>query len=309
MSDRRRALSQRVLQAGVFVAGLALCALHAGAAAQSDRDAPPGAGRILDVRAHRFIDEATLVARIAAVRYRLLGEIHDNPAHHRLRAGLIARIVASGRRPAVVMEQLELVRDESLVEAQRRGADADALADAGGLDKRGWRWPLHAPLIEAARAAGLPLHGGGLPVSALRAEPRDASAANAAWRTRLAEARWGEREEAALRKEIEGSHCGRIGKALVPRMAQAQRWRDAAMAQAVVRAATPDGSILIAGDGHVRRDLGVPRYLPPEETVSVGFVETPDAPTADDAVFDYVWYTDAAPREDPCAAFAAPRAR
>ena len=293
----------------MLIAAVAFAPHDAGAAAQSERDPHAAAGQILDVRAHRLIDEATLVARIASVRYRLLGEIHDNPAHHRLRAALIADIARSGRRPAVVLEQLELARDANLGEAQRRGADADALADAGGLDKRAWRWPLHAPVIDAARAAGLPLHGGGLPVSALRTEARDESPANAAWRSRLAAARWGEREDVALRNEIAASHCGQIGTALVPRMAQAQRWRDAAMAEAVVRAATADGTILIAGDGHVRRDLGVPRYLPLGETVSVGFVEAPDASADDDAVFDYVWYTEAAPREDPCAAFTRPRTR
>ena len=294
----------RVLRAALWLMLLTSAIAGAASLAQPDGNPEPVAGRILDVRAHRFIDEATLVARIAPVRYRLLGEIHDNPAHHRLRAGLIAEIVRTGRRPAVVLEQLLIGRDAALADAQRRGADADALADAGALDKRGWLWPLHAPVIDAARTAALPLHGGGVAADALRAGTRNAST-----QARLAAADWGEREEAALRKTIEASHCEQIGPALVPRMAEAQRWRDAAMAEAVVRAATPDGTILIAGDGHVRRDLGVPRYLPSRNVVSVGFVETGGGQSEDDAVFDYVWYTEEAQREDPCAGFTAPHTR
>src|SRR5512132_2372469 len=86
--------------------------------------ADAGPPRIWDVSAQRFVDESTLDARLVAARYRLLGEVHDNPAHHRLRARTIAAIAAGGRRPAVVMEQLDFGVEGALQEAQRRGADA-----------------------------------------------------------------------------------------------------------------------------------------------------------------------------------------
>jgi hypothetical protein len=92
------------------------------------------------------------------------------------------------------------------------------------------------------------------------------------------------------------------------------------MAQSLVNAATADGAVLIAGDGHVRADLGVPIYLHAQgmpdadaRSLSVGFVEAsaeeesaPDFPgrlVADNPGFDYIWFTAPAQREDPCAEF------
>src|SRR5439155_15184454 len=83
----------------------------------------------------------------------------------------------------------------------------------------------------------------------------------AIWSARLRAARWTGREAATLRADIVESHCNKLPEAVVPRLVLAQRVRDAAMAQALVNDATADGAILIAGNGHVRNDLGVPVYL------------------------------------------------
>jgi hypothetical protein len=61
----------------------------------------------------------------------------------------------------------------------------------------------------------------------------------------------------------------------------------------------------MAGNGHVRRDLGVPRWLAPAEQArafAVGFLEQGDEPPP--GAFDAVVYTPRAERPDPCAAFA-----
>ena len=93
--------------------------------------------------------------------------------------------------------------------------------------------------------------------------------------------------------------------------------RDAAMAQALVRDATADGAILIAGNEHVRADRGVPIYLhaprSPDasaRSVGVGFVEAGEADQrAGDFPaslvtqypgFDYLWFTPPVARDDPC---------
>src|SRR5512143_1707610 len=119
-----------------FVAALGGCA---GAGMRADPRPP-----IWDLAASRFVTEGELVARLVGTRFRLLGEIHDNPAHHRLRAALIRQIAAAGKHPAVVFEQFDLDRDAALVAAQRGDrVDAEALATAGALDRKGWQWPLH----------------------------------------------------------------------------------------------------------------------------------------------------------------------
>jgi uncharacterized iron-regulated protein len=292
-------VSTRLARIAALCTGLVAACPASGA---STGDVPD----LWDARARRPIPERELVAALAGARHRLLGETHDNPAHHSLRARLVAGVAAAGKRPAVVLEQFDLDHDDALRQAQRSPTDAEALADAGALDRKAWRWPLHKPIFETALAHRLPLRAG----NASRAQLRTGERPPIAWERRLAEAPWGEARDAALRAGIVEAHCGKLPDDAVPRIVRAQRLRDAAMAQALVEAATADGAILIAGNGHVRNDLGVPIYLPAHEpSVSVGFVESDDADAsarermaaALAGRFDYVWFTAPVPRDDPCA--------
>lgn len=283
------------------------------------------APRIWDVRTGRFVGESQLVADLAPARYRLLGEVHDNPAHHAIRARLIGEIAAQGVHPAVVFEQFDLDQDGALTAAQAAGGDAERLADAGRLDRNGWRWPLHKAIIEAALAMHLRVRAGNLSRADLRADGPVAAAdnAHAIGRARLAAAHWTGAQARQLRAEIIESHCGVLPEAVVPRLVLAQRERDAAMAQALVDDATNDGAILIAGNGHVRADRGVPVYLhapgladADARSVGLGFVEVgptderaagfPRQVVADHPGFDYLWLTGTVARDDPCTALHAP---
>ena len=124
--------------------------------------AAPMSSRIYDVRAGRYIDRDVLEERLLTARFRLLGEVHDNPAHHALRAELLRTIAAAGKHPAVVFEQLDQPNEEAVRASQRAGADADALVRAGAFDRRSWEWPLHKPLFDAALQAGLAIHAGNI---------------------------------------------------------------------------------------------------------------------------------------------------
>jgi uncharacterized iron-regulated protein len=281
---------------------------------------PTDDARIYDVGARRFVTQATLVAVLVRARFRLLGEIHDDPAHHAIRARLIEDMARRGVHPAVVFEQFDLDHDAALRAAQATGAGAEQMAEAGVLDRKGWRWPLHEPLVAAALAMHLPVRAGNLSRAALSGDLDDVLRADAPLRARLDAAPWTEAQARELRDDIVAGHCGMLPEKAVPRLVLAQRMRDAAMAQALVDDATPDGAILIAGNGHVRADLGVPVYLragQPSDLgsriVTVGFVEVNagDAHAADLARevvaahpgFDYLWLTPAIPRPDPCEAF------
>ena len=291
--------------------------------AQENKTSP--APRIWDVRSEAFVTEPQLVQALAGTRYRLLGEVHDNPAHHVIRARLIAAIAATGVRPAVVFEQFDLDRDAVLLAAQKSGTDSDRLADVGHLDRKGWIWPLHRPLIDVALKLGLPVRAGNVSRAMFPADPSAADKDRSAlWYPRLHAARWSDAQAAALRADIVEAHCGKLPETIVPRIVLAQRVRDAAMAQALVDDATPGGAILIAGNGHVRADLGVPVYLHapglPDSSagsLSLGMVEVnadderasdfPRQIVAANPGFDYIWFTSPASREDPCANIAGRR--
>ena len=273
------------------------------------------AARIWDVRGQRYVSEVDLAQRVIAARYRLLGEIHDNPAHHAMRAEMLRAITHAGKRPAVVFEQFDLDREGALVDAQRSSADAEALATAGALDRASWDWPLHKPLLDAALAGHLPVHAGNISRAGLDPIARrgDLSSLDPRTRVALEAAQWNARKQRVLQEEIESGHCGKLPASLVPRLVLAQRARDASLAMALLEHATPDGAVLIAGDGHVRSDLAVPLYLgaAAREAISVGWIEMePNEARERDAGrtaakehpgFDYLWLTDPVHRPDPCA--------
>ena len=87
-------------------------------------------------------------------------------------------------------------------------------------------------------------------------------------------------------------------------MARGQLARDAVMASIVARHAVR-GVVFIAGNGHVRRDIGVPHWLSPAlraRTLTVGYLE-PDAAPEMAAAFDAVVRTAASGQPDQCIAF------
>ena len=121
----------------------------------------------------------------------------------------------------------------------------------------------------------------------------------------------------ALRRELVESHCGALPPQALGGMAAAQRYRDAHMADALVGAAQRHGSaILIAGNGHVRADRGVPWHIrqraPGTPVTTVLLMEVLDGQTepADYVVrdpegrpaADFIILTPRAERADPCEA-------
>ena len=272
----------------------------------------PAAATILDARTGAPMSRETLLKRLGSADYALLGEVHDNPAHHRLRADVIA---ASGsRKPAIVFEQFPWGEDSVL--QTRPTAPIEPWLDRAGFDRNGWRWPMHQPLIDAAVQHDLPRYGSQLNREKLRTIMRGgADAAPAPLAELMRKVPLSEAGGKALETTLAEGHCGELPAEMVPMMRNAQEVRDAAMTDAMLRASA-DGrpAWLIAGNGHVRRDYGVPRFLtalvPAKTSVVVGFLERePDGALpseAERAVYDVVWITERAEREDPCKAFRRP---
>jgi uncharacterized iron-regulated protein len=311
VTSRARVRRQRHTQHWTLLRTLAVCGMGiaiAACAATPPRATDGTQPRIVDVRAGRFIGEAALVDALAGAQFVLLGERHDNPAHHAMRARWITAIAERGRRPAVVLEAFDLEHDAALRAGQRDATNAEQLADAGRLDRKAWRWPLHRPIVDAALSAGLPLRAGNVSSARLGELVQQAASDT----NRFSNVPWSASQQATLTEEIVEGHCRKLPADAVPRLVLAQRLRDDAMAQALVDAATAHGAILVAGNGHVRKDLGVPPYfrarVSQASVVSVGLVEADPRSqaaavevAAKHAEFDYVVVTEAVARPDPCA--------
>jgi uncharacterized iron-regulated protein len=118
-----------------------------------------------------------------------------------------------------------------------------------------------------------------------------------------------ETARAAIDHALDVGHCGQLPAEMVPGMRAAQVVRDAALTHALVRASADGPAILIAGNGHVRRDMAVPRLLrvpaPGKSVLAVGFLEREangaEPALAERAVYDIVVITPGVARPDPCA--------
>ncbi|RDD63606.1 ChaN family lipoprotein [Ferruginivarius sediminum] len=268
---------------------------------------------------------AELAEAGAAADFVLLGEKHDNPDHHRLQAWMVEALAALGARPAVAFEMIDADQADALQDhLAARPRDAAGLGPAIGWKERGWPdWEIYEPVAAAALRAGLPVRAADVAQPLQRKVGREGLAALAERRVRTLglDRDLPEALRADLRQELVESHCNMLPDEAIAPMAKVQRLRDAAMAESLVSAAKEGvgQAVLIAGNGHVRGDRGVPWYLrdrlaePKVLTLAILEVregETNwrsymsvahgDAPPA----FDYVWFTPRVDNEDPCEKFA-----
>lgn len=299
-----------------------------GAAAATPQTGAPQVGPelIWDTRARRALSRAELDALLVRSPYVLLGEVHDNREQHRRQRDLLAAMVAAGRRPALVMEQFDSEHQPALNAIQQRpGVSAESLRAAGHWSP-GWSWPDYAPLVALALDHRLPIRAGN--VSRERAKPvtRQGFAAIPKEERQLLalETGWSPSQEQAQRQEVADGHCGQLdseaGRQQAGRLAAVQRWRDGMLADALLDSpADEGGAVAILGNGHARRDLGVPtrivaRGLPATAVLAVGQIEWRDGanaladyPEARPERYDVVWFSPREERSDPCAAFVMPR--
>ncbi len=280
----------------------------------------PLVGRIWDVKGDAFVDERTLAGRLAASRFVLLGERHDNPDHHALQAKLVRGLIAAGRRPAVGFEMFST--DDAPAIARHlalRPKDAAGLGEAVNWKRSGWPdWRFYQPIAQAALDAGLPIVATNLSRAATDALRRNglAGLGPALVAQLKLELPPTPAVRAAMAQEIRGSHCGQAPEGMLDKMIGIQWARDARLAEALARAGGRDGAVLIAGAGHARRDRGVPahlaRHAPGTGVASVAFLEV-DAGAATPVgyatrfegslPFDYVWFTPRVDDVDPCEKF------
>jgi uncharacterized iron-regulated protein len=255
----------------------------------------------------------------------ILGEVHDNAAAHAVRAALVANDFAGrGLHPAAVFEHIRddqraaLATFSAIKKSVPAGGDAAELMRLLDWDKSGWPdKAIFQPLFEAVIRAELPLYAGDPAREAIKKVAKQGEGA-------LTE---DERDRLDLDKplppaiqeglldQLEQSHCGLMPKTAFGKLAFAQRYRDAHLADVVLKAATKQGSaILFAGNGHVRADRGVPYYLrqraPDRKIVTVMLLEVEDGKTDPEAyverdpdgkpLADYIIFTPRQDRPDPC---------
>lgn len=238
---------------------------------------------------------------LAAQDVAILGEVHDNPAHHAEQAAQVSRL-----QPAAIVFEMLTEEQAARVTPELR-ADAEALAEALDWAESGWPdFTMYHPIFTAAPEAAI--YGALVPRDAARAVfdtgPAEAFGPEAA---RYGLDRDLDPAEQTTREAMQmAAHCDALPEEMLPGMVAVQRLRDAMLARAVIRALEETGGpvAVITGNGHARRDWGVPAVLAevaPDLDVWV-LGQTEDGRPLEGG-FDAVKSAPKVERPDPCAAF------
>ncbi|MFZ6657793.1 ChaN family lipoprotein [Undibacterium sp. TJN19] len=241
----------------------------------------------------------------------LLGEVHDNPDGHKQRFEALQKMVQDGWRPAIAMEQFDRETQAALSKAQAECADADCVINAAG-GKR-WEWPYYRPVIALALQYKLPLLAANVSRSDASQVMREGFKSvldKASITTYRLDQALPQDLISGQQQAIETGHCGKIPAAMVQSMVNAQVVRDVWMAKILADHASR-GVVLLAGNGHVRRDLGVPRWLSASELAGTqvhGYIE-PESVQAEataSKIYDATHVIPPHARIDPCEAIKPP---
>lgn len=219
----------------------------------------------------------------------LLGEQHDASAHQDWEAATVRWLAARGRLAALVVEMAEA---GTATDGLPPDAPASQVYAALRWNAAAWPWERYRPVVMAAVAAGVPVRGGNLPRSLMRPAMQDATLD-------------GHLPPAALalqRQAIDEGHCGLLPPERIMPMVRIQLARDASMAQSVLDAREAGRTVLlVAGWGHVRRDLGVPTWLPAGFTSKVAIAQAGQAQAATESEANHIHPTPALAPRDHCA--------
>lgn len=245
--------------------------------------------------------DGSVLDDLPAVDVMILGEIHDNPAHHANQAAALRHL-----QPRVIVFEM-LTEDQAAIVTPGLRRDEAALAAALNWQASGWPdFAFYYPLFVAAPQAHI--YGAMVARDDIgTAIQGDAAAAFGPDAARFGLVEPLPEDQQARREKVQmEAHCNALPPEVLPGMVMVQRLRDAALARAVSRAfdATGGPVAVITGNGHARIDWGVPAVLrraAPELTVlALGQFE--DAPSASPP-FDFWLVNDPVERDDPCKAF------
>lgn len=220
----------------------------------------------------------------------LLGEQHDVAEHHALEQAVVQALAARGELAALVLEMAE--RGHGTADLPRTASEAD-VREALAWHDAGWPWADYGPAVMVAVRAGVPVLGANLSRSRMHAAMDDAALDGQLSRAALAE----------QRERIRQGHCDTLPESQIAPMTRIQIARDAAMAATAWQQRRAGRVVLLlAGNGHVDRALGIPQHMPAGARLAVIALQAGKAPDEELAArADQLWLTPPVSPQDYCA--------
>jgi uncharacterized iron-regulated protein len=263
---------------------LAACAQH---------PAPPSltSSSIKDLHTGESLTPEQLLARLAKQPRVIVGEKHDNPAHHQIEAWLVESLPTQRPQGSVLMEMLTPSQQPAVESTKRLIQTQPELSATEVAEQlkwqKGWDWSMYGQVVMPAIQAPYPLLAANLDrkeIMAFYQKPTFPAGANSA----------DQQVREAIADTIKVSHQQNIEPEQLHAMLAIQQQRDRRMAERLLAAPTP--ALLIVGGYHAKRNVGVPvhiRDLQPEAQVTVLMLAEQGA-EVDKRQADYLWITAAA---------------
>jgi len=261
-------------------------------------DAHPLTGRLWSSRSEKFVTPKEMIDTLRQTPVVLVGERHDHPDHHRIQGWILSQL-----EPGAVVG-FEML-DENDVEPVSTADSADGLRTTSKWSESGWpSFEIYRPVFEAVYRNGhrvAAVHPSRARLRALMMGPTSRSTENLTLTDALTP-----KGLKALRDDIVEGHCGHATPPIVEAMVKAQRFKDRWMTTRLREAAGDKRAVLIAGNGHIRRDYGVPNeFSTPVQSVALLEVRGDREQVKDyaPALYDWVWFTPRVDEIDPCEKF------
>ncbi|MEH6402002.1 MAG: ChaN family lipoprotein [Sneathiella sp.] len=235
--------------------------------------------------------------RVSKSDFILLGEKHDNPAHHQVQAAILRHSIMSS--DGVVFEMI--TKDQQPVIDQYLTGEIlfTDLEKALNWEKSGWPdWRFYAPLFKITKEAKARILYGSYPRKELMGKMKTSKSDFQALP---------EGQMANLNEQIKESHCDLLPENMIKPMSRLQIAKDHLMATQMLKVKGDGKAFLIAGNGHIRKDRGVPYYLKQrlinQQVLAVGIIEETALNSEQDqfSLYNTIWTTEATPEKDYCA--------
>ena len=275
----------------------------------------PFVGKIFNSRTSKFLPLNDLLVAVEGASYLLLGEKHDNPDHHHLQAAILDYLIAKQLISQVAFEMLDTDAKDLLDDIQQQQLSSlDELKNYLQWDEEGWDWSFYGPLVDALYRGGISMTAANINSARMMQVYSEALPATIQG---VLDASTMEQ----LNFDIDESHCGLLPESEFPAMVRVQQYRDFIMAGSMNSTDQDKLSVLVAGNYHIRQDLGVPNDLRAQNMqlddapinnniVALSFMEV-DPEITDPSeylqqfgavpAYDFIWFTPAISNEDYCA--------
>ena len=220
----------------------------------------------------------------------LLGEQHDAAAHQQLEQEVITVLAGRGQLAAVALE----MADSGVSTATLHPTSTEQQAQSAlKWNNNEWPWDSYGPAVMTAVRAGIPVLGANLPRASMRDSMTDSKLDT-------------ELPGPALKAQqqlIRLGHCNLLPESQITPMTRIQIAKDITMANTLSQAVLPGKVVvLLSGNGHADRKLGVPQHLRSDLKVkAVGLRAGGVEGTDSSGSFDAIWVTPALPDKDYCA--------